>query len=64
MAENVLDYILRGVHGCEGFEPEGECQHTEAQPGTRMKINTLAARVLAGEPLWHDDDRNCLEKRK
>jgi hypothetical protein len=30
---------------------------TEAQPGSKEKIEVLSKRVLAGEALWHPQDR-------
>ena len=38
------------------FEPPVDGAPTTAPPGTRRKIDELAARMQRGEPLWHDDD--------
>lgn len=62
MPENVLQYILRNPMGCKGFEPEGEGQSVDHQPGSRAKMDVLAKRVLAGEPLWHDEDRDSRDE--
>ena len=36
-----------------GIDPS---RPTEAPPGSEHKVLTLAARYLAGVPLWHDED--------
>lgn len=45
------------VYGSDaGFEPRPAVMPTTAMPGTAEKIRVLAARLLAGEELWHPDD--------
>ena len=45
--------------GCDNegvFRPTPIDRATPARQGTRNKIEVLAARVMAGESLWHDED--------
>ena len=61
MPKNVMQHIL--AHGsCEKYAPEGECEPTDLQPG-KDRLDVLAERVQAGQPLWHDEDRDCLDNR-
>jgi len=71
MPQNVFQHILytpdHGPHGDEicadqYYLPMAECEPTDDQPGTVGKLAVLADRVLRGEPLWHDDDRNCFDE--
>jgi hypothetical protein len=34
---------------------------TDAMPGTKEKVEVLAARLREGLPLWHPDDRRDIE---
>jgi hypothetical protein len=53
---NVLDYIIE--HGDdEGFEPM-EPTPTDAQPGSKAKVEAMTQRLLRGEDLHHSEDRN------
>ena len=58
VSKSVLDAIREGDWY---FEPEaiesGSFQATKAIPGTRQKLDVLAARARAGLPLWHENDR-------
>jgi hypothetical protein len=58
VSKSVLDAIREGDWF---FEPEeidaGDFQATKAIPGTRQKLDVLAARARAGLPLWHEKDR-------
>jgi len=56
---NVFEAILECGHD-EDFTPvtTSDFVSTDAPAGSRQKIEVLAARVLRGEPLWHDDDRS------
>ena len=56
---NVFEAILECGHD-EDFAPveTGEFDATEAPAGSRAKIDTLAERVLRGQPLWHQCDRS------
>ena len=62
MPKSVLDAIKMGIWD---FEPvEVECSKfdaSNAMPGTREKLGTLAERVRKGLPLWHTHDRNDIE---
>ena len=58
MRKSVLEAIRQGEWD---FEPEDVAEQnydaTVAMPGTDEKLSILAARVQAGLPLWHGDDR-------
>jgi hypothetical protein len=56
---NVFEAILECGHD-EDFDPveSNEFQATDAPAGSRAKIDTLAERVLRGQPLWHASDRS------
>lgn len=58
MAKSVLEAIKLGIWD---YEPEnvGERRFsaTRAMPGTDEKLEVLAARIKAGLPLWHNNDR-------
>ena len=56
--KSVLDAIKQGVWDFEPTEvTEKHFDATEAMPGTDEKLEILAARVQAGLPLWHKQDR-------
>ena len=56
---NVFEAILECGHDEDFFPVESEdFSATEAPAGSRAKIDTLADRVLRGQPLWHSDDRS------
>ena len=63
MSRSVLDAIREGDWF---FEPEevdsGSFSATKAIPGTREKLDVLAARVRSGLPLWHERDRADYEE--
>lgn len=63
VSKSVLDAIREGDWF---FEPEEvgatEYQATKAIPGTRQKLDVLAARARAGLPLWHEKDRTDYEE--
>jgi hypothetical protein len=58
VSKSVLDAIREGDWF---FEPEevdsGHFHATTAIPGSRQKLEVLAARARAGLPLWHEEDR-------
>ena len=56
--KNVFEAILEYGHD-EDFVPkeEGGFSSTDAPAGSEDKIEALRARVLAGQPLWHGEDR-------
>jgi len=55
---SILEAIKQGEWD---YEPEEVEEHrydpTIAMPGTKEKLTVLAARVQAGLPLWHGQDR-------
>jgi hypothetical protein len=55
---NVFEAILKYGHD-EDFAPaeSNEFRPTEAPAGSKEKLEILAARIAAGEPLWHPEDR-------
>ena len=55
---NVFEAILEYGHD-EDFVPnEDKCFiPTDAPAGSEAKIEALRKRVLSGQPLWHNDDR-------
>ncbi len=55
---NVFEAILEYGHD-EDFVPnEDDCFiPTDAPAGSESKIEALRKRVLSGQPLWHNDDR-------
>ncbi len=59
MPSSVLDAIRQGIWN---FEPRKvkheEFASTSAMPGTREKLDILAARLEGGVPLWHPNDRH------
>ena len=62
MRKSVLEAIKMGYWDYE--PPEVACSEfdaSDAMPGTREKLQTLATRVEAGLPLWHEFDRDDIE---
>jgi hypothetical protein len=60
--KSVLEAIKLGLWDFE--PPEVECSEfdaSDAMPGTKEKLKTLALRVQNGLPLWHVDDRDDVE---
>lgn len=56
--KNVFEAILKYGHD-EDFAPKVDhsFMSTQAPAGSREKLEVLAERVRAGQPLWHADDR-------
>jgi len=52
---NLFQHIFERGDDAE-FEPRPAERPTTARPGTAEKIVVLAARVEAGEDLWHPND--------
>lgn len=48
------------VWTAEGYAPPNPGQATNVPAGTRARVEIYAARVLAGEPVFHPGDRNML----
>ena len=58
MPKSILDAISEGIWDYEPDEVSEEVfESTRALPGTGEKLEVLAARVQAGLPLWHNNDR-------
>ena len=57
--KNVFEAILEYGHD-EDFVPHEDDSFvpTDAPAGSPDKIEILPQRVLAGQPLWHKDDRS------
>ena len=55
---NVFEAILEYGHD-EDFVPNesGDFSGTDAPAGSDEKIQALRQRVLKGQPLWHEEDR-------
>jgi hypothetical protein len=59
---SVLDAIKQGIWDYEPRRTDkNEFASTAAMPGTREKLQILAARLEQGVPLWHPHDRNEYE---
>ena len=62
MPKSVLEAIKMGFWD---FEPPDvdfdEFEASDAMPGTKEKLKTLAERVQLGLPLWHEADRDDVE---
>ncbi len=55
---NVFEAILEYGHDEDFVPDEGErFSATDAPAGSDEKIEALRLRVLAGQPLWHGEDR-------
>jgi hypothetical protein len=60
--KSVLEAIKLGFWDYE--PPEVDCRRfsaSDAMPGTKDKLRTLAERVERGLPLWHKEDRDDVE---
>jgi len=44
-----------------GYKAKEPAESTNAQPGTRDKVELMAERMASGEELWHVGDRTCFE---
>ena len=62
MPRSVLEAIKMGIWD---FEPPevgyNKFDPSDAMPGTREKLGSLAERARRGLPLWHINDRNDME---
>ena len=56
--KNVFEAILKYGHD-EDFAPSADrdFRATQAPAGSREKLEVMAERVRAGQPLWHESDR-------
>jgi hypothetical protein len=60
--KSVLEAIKMGIWDYEPPETESSgYEPSDAMPGTREKLCTLAERVRRGLPLWHQSDRDDAE---
>jgi hypothetical protein len=60
--KSVLEAIKLGLWDFEPTEVDfNEFDPSDAMPGTKEKLETLAHRVRNGLPLWHVDDRDDVE---
>jgi hypothetical protein len=63
MPRSILDAIRAGQWD---YDPEtvaaSQFEQTDAMPGTREKVEALAARILGGLPLWHPRDRSAYDE--
>ena len=58
MPNSILEAIQLGIWDYEPPTNQGDrFSSTEAMPGTREKLDILAARLQEGLPLWHPSDR-------
>ena len=58
MRTSVLEAIREGQWDYEPANLErDQYGSTRAMPGSRAKLEVLAARVEQGLPLWHEEDR-------
>ena len=62
MPKSVLEAIKMGLWDYEPPEVEfSQFDASDAMPGTKDKLRTLAQRVENGLPLWHELDRDDME---
>ena len=63
MPKSILDAIKMGFWDFEPLEvPSNDFDCTDAMPGTKEKLQTLADRVHGGLPLWHPEDRDDIDQ--
>lgn len=53
-----MDYVTQSRH--RHFEPPNRSLSTQVAPGTPQKIEVMAQRYQAGQPLHHPDDAASL----
>ena len=58
MAKSILDAIQSGERSYEPNRDALNFQATDAEPGSREKLEILARRIRQGLPLWHPEDRH------
>ena len=62
MPKSVLEAIKLGFWDFEPPEVDfNDFDASDAMPGTKEKLKTLAQRAQNGLPLWHIDDRDDVE---
>ena len=57
-----MDYLLQSRES--RFEPPNLTEATAAKPGSIEKLQVMAQRYRAGQPLHHPGDAKCLEHRE
>ena len=63
MPRSVLEAIKMGIWDFEPPEVDfSRFEASDAMPGTKEKLQVLAARVGSGLPLWHPEDRDDVEQ--
>ena len=63
MPRSVLEAIKMGLWDYEPPEVKNDqFDATDAMPGTKAKLKTLAERVQGGLPLWHSRDREDVDE--
>ncbi len=62
MPKSVLEAIRMGIWDFEPPEVSfNKFEASDAMPGTREKLCTMAERAQKGLPLWHINDRSDME---
>ncbi len=62
MPKSVLEAIKMGFWDFEPPEVDDEMfDASDAMPGTKEKLQTLADRAKSGLPLWHESDRDDVD---
>lgn len=62
-AETLSDHLESHLTDAGFVERRPSSGPTNHAPGTWGKVEVLAARLEAGEPLWHPDDAQLKRKR-
>ena len=57
-----MDYLLQSRES--RFEPPNQTEATAAKPGSIEKLQVMAQRYRAGQPLHHPRDATCLDHRE
>jgi hypothetical protein len=57
-----IDYLLQSRES--QFEPPNLAEATAAKPGSIEKLQVMAQRYRAGQPLHHPRDAKCLDHRE
>ncbi len=62
MPKSVLEAIKMGLWDFEPPEVDfRDFDPSDAMPGTKEKLQSMADRAKDGLPLWHEDDRDDVE---
>jgi hypothetical protein len=60
---SVLQVLMSGGSDI-GWEPEQASEPTDHMPGTPGKIEALSRRILLGQTLFNEEDRDDYDERK